>query len=189
MRTPPTDYSQLSVTHKRANPEWLAYKQPRRLPKLPAAMQNMRFTRLEFRFDVADGYRADDDKLSSFIRQIGWIDYLVRLDPRILNPWHGGELHLQLSCRYVSNLSLLSGTLEHYHRFEDLCTSISFVLHGSQVSTPTMKKLGLHIYSDKPQVLVAWNRTLGWTGNKEIREQADIEFRGGLDPLEPPTAV
>ena len=54
MRTPPTDYSQVSVTHKPAIPDWVAGKQPRRLPKLTAAMQNTRFTRLEFRFDVAD---------------------------------------------------------------------------------------------------------------------------------------
>ena len=63
------------------------------------------------------------------------------MDLRIVYPWRGVELRLQLSCRYVSNLSLLSGTPEFLSRFEDLCTSIRFVLHGSQVSTPTMKKL------------------------------------------------
>lgn len=184
MRIPPTACSQLSVTHKPAHLAWAASKQPRRIPKVPAGMQNMRLARLEFKIDVADGYRIDDDGLASFIRRIEWIDYLVRQDPHLVTPWCGGELHLQLFCRYVSNLSLLYATISRCHRFEDLCTRMSLVLHSSQVSTPTMKKLGLHIYSNKPQVLAAWNRTSGWKAGEELRRQADLEYLGNLDPLE-----
>lgn len=184
MRTPPTDCSQLSVTHTRASPIWEAYKQPTRIPKVPATMHNTRFTQLEFEFDLADGYRVDDDKLSSFIHYVKWIDYLVQQDPRLVIPWRGGKIHLQLSCRYVSNLSLLLDKMSYNHWFEDICTNMSLVLHGSQVSTPTMKKLGLHIYSDKAQVLAAWSRTSGWKVEKELSQQADIEIKSGLDPLE-----
>lgn len=197
MRTSSTDSSQLLVTHKPANLAWVPDKQPHRLPKVPAGMQNMRLTRLEFKVDVADGYRIDGDGLSMLISRIEWIDYvssltsriewidyLVRLDPHLVEPRHGGELHLQLFCRYVSNLSLLLDTISHDHRFENLCTKMSLVLHGSQVSTPTMKKLGLHIYSSKPQVLAAWSRTSGWKAEEKIRKQADIEYRGKLDPFE-----
>lgn len=189
MRTPPTDCSQLSVTQKRASPVWEAYKQPTRIPKVPATMQNTRFTQLEFEFDLADGYRVDDDKLSSFIHYVKWIDYLVQQDPRLVIPWRGGKIHLQLSCRYVSNLSLLFDKMSYNHWFEDICTKMSLVLHGSQVSTPTMKKLGLHIYSDEAQVLAAWSRTSGWKVEKEVSQQADIEIKSGMDPLEPPSVA
>jgi hypothetical protein len=75
-------------------------------------------------------------------------------------------------------------TISQYHRFENLCTKMSLVLHGSQVSTPTMKKLGLHIYSSKPRVLAAWSWTSGWKAEEKIYKQAEIEYWGDVDPLE-----
>lgn len=97
MRSLAKDHAKLFVTHKSEDPLWYADEQPHRLPELPTRMQNARFTRLEFKFDVSDCYHEICAQMLRFDEYSQWIETLLEHDPRLVCSACGGELHLQLS--------------------------------------------------------------------------------------------
>lgn len=190
MRTLPTNCSQLSVTHKPGHSAWKPYRQPCCLPKLPVLMQNMPFTRLEFKFDVSDEYQGFGDIRLDYHRFEWWIEILIENEPRgpcLLGPSGGHEIHLQLSFQYISNLEQVPDFISHHiHEvYKNLFASISLVLQGIPKQTPTMERLGLYVYSEKPQTLSVWSKATGWQVEEVVSKQAQIESLSNLDPFEP----
>jgi hypothetical protein len=187
MRASSTTQSQLLVTHKPANQRWYPDEQPHRLPELPMFMQDMHFTHIEFNFDMHDSYCHYYYLMSDFHEYSEWIGNLLVHEPHLVSHSRGGELHLQLSFRYVTNLKWLAQDISKFGCYGSGCTKISMVLLGVQKPTPTMKKLGLHIYSDMPQILAVWDKLSGWKVEQVVSKQARIERVSGLDPFDPST--
>jgi hypothetical protein len=185
MRTSSTTHSQLSVTHKPANQRWYPSGLPHCLPELPVVMQDMHFNHLEFKFHMNDSYHQMYYLISGFREYSEWIGKLLVHEPHLVSHSRGGELHLQLSFRYVNNLQYLVRDISQYGWYDSGCTKISMVLLGVQKPTPTMEKLGLHIYSDKPQTLAVWGKLFGWKVEQVVSKQARIEGVSGLDPFDP----
>lgn len=185
MRTLPDNCPQLSVTHKPTCPYWSTCEQPYRLPKLPVIMQNVPLTQLEFKFEAKDEYREFNDVSLYFHEYTCWIAELVSCDQCLLSPSGGHELHLQLSFQYISNLERFTDHLSRLPRYYDIFDSFSLVLHGTPRPTPTMEKLGLYLYSEKPQTLSVWSKATGWQVEEVVSKQAQIESLSNLDPFEP----
>lgn len=185
MRASSAIHSQLSVTHNPANQRWYSREQPHCLPELPTVMQDMRFTHLEFKFDMNDSYREFYHLISDFHEYSEWIGKLLVQEPHLVSHNRGGELHLQLSFRYVNNLQYLVHDISQYGWYDSGCAKISMVLLDVQKQTPTMEKPGLHIYSDMPQTLAVWDTLSGWKIEQVVSKQARTERVSGLDPFDP----
>lgn len=63
------------------------------------------------------------------------------------------------------------------------CTKISLVLLEIPEPTPTMKMLGLYIYSDTPQTLAIWEESSGWRVDKAVSRQAQTEEVSNLGSI------
>jgi hypothetical protein len=148
-------------------------------------MQDMYFTHHEFNFDMHDSYCEYYYLVLDFREYSEWIGELLVHEPRLVSHSHGRELHLQLSFRYVSNLQYLVHDISQYGWYDSGCTKISMVLLDVQEPTPTMEKLGLHIYSDKPQTLAVWDKLSGWQVEQVVSKQAKTERVSGLDRFDP----
>jgi hypothetical protein len=185
MRTPAKDRAKLSVTLRSENSRWYTDEQPQCLPELPIRMQNARFTRLEFKFDVSDCYHEIYIQMLRFDDYLLWIGKLLEHDPRLASSDCGGELRLQLSFKYVSNLQRLVDLISQLGWYDDHCTKITMVLLGVHKRTPTIEKLGLDIYSDISQSLAVWDKFSGWKLEKVVYKHARIENLSNLDPFDP----
>lgn len=148
-------------------------------------MQNVPLTRVEFKFDASDEYQELYDMLLDFDEYTDWIGYLVEKEQCLMSCSGGHELHLQLSFQYISNLEQIPDLVKHHKWYNDFFTRISLVLHGIPKPTSTMERLGLHVYSEKPQTLSVWSKTTGWTVEPVVSKQARIELLSDLDPFEP----
>lgn len=184
MRALPTNRSQLSVTENPTKPDWAwaAYNQPRRLPKLPVIMQDVTFTRLEFKFDASDEYQELE---LDYDHYKWWIKDLIKNEPCLLSSSGGHELHLKLSFQYISNLEQAPDLISNHEVYTNFFATISLVLHGIPKPTSTMERLGLYVYSEKPQTLSIWSRATGWQVEEVVSKQAQIECLSNLDPFEP----
>ncbi|KAM0709450.1 hypothetical protein Q7P35_003488 [Cladosporium inversicolor] len=158
MRTPDINRAQLVVSH-RLDPMWYPSKQPHYLPEFPTCMTSTRLTQLEFKFHVSDCYKEIYTEMWWFHRYSEWIGRLLGQTPRL----------------YVSNLEPLMDLISNFGWYARYCTKISLVLLEIPEPTPTMKMLGLYIYSDTPQTLAIWEESSGWRVDKAVSRQAQTE--------------
>lgn len=183
MRTPVTRHARLVVSPNSMEPHWYTDTQPCRLPGLPLLGQRTLLAQLEFKYNVSDQYQDYYDELLSFDEYSRWIECLVNIDPRLVKSTDGGDLHLQLSFKYVSNLGRLVRLISSIDWYDEYFTRISLVLHGVQLFTPTMEKLGLNIYTKRPQTLAVWTEGSDWKTEPAAVKQSRVEFMAGHDPF------